>query len=197
MLALLPVARITNSPCRAAYVADDSSSFRYATAPYTRHSRYSGASRVKWRKVSRKWSTCPTLRHKNFRGEDWPQEDFRTLEVLIHAPAATSATTVDLAEQRIVLRNGLTVRRIRRRLANGRQVPVITTHPQMPLDQVAGAMFSRWSQENRSAPTRPPMSAPATCRSTTSWTPCPHNLSRHRTQARLRVGRRPTACRFT
>ena len=42
MLALLPVARVTNSPCRAAYVADESSSFRYATAPYTRHSRYSG-----------------------------------------------------------------------------------------------------------------------------------------------------------
>ena len=25
---------------------------------------------------------------------------------------------------------------------------MITTHPQMPLHQVAGAMFSRWSQEN-------------------------------------------------
>ena len=47
-----------------------------------------------------------------------------------------------------MLRNGLTVRQIRRRLANGRQVPVITTHPQMPVEQVAGAMFSRWSQEN-------------------------------------------------
>ena len=63
-------------------------------------------------------------------------------------PAATSATTVDPAEKPIVLRNGLTVRQIRRRLANGRQVPVITSHPQMPLEQVAGAMFSRWSQEN-------------------------------------------------
>ena len=48
----------------------------------------------------------------------------------------------------MVLRNGLTVRQIRRRLATGRQVPVITTHPQMPLEQVAGSMFSRWSQEN-------------------------------------------------
>ena len=86
--------------------------------------------------------------HKNFKGKDWPQDDFRTLEVPIHGSAGTSATTVDLAEQPIVLRNGLTVRQIRRRLANGRQVPMITTHPQMPLDQVAGAMFSRWSQEN-------------------------------------------------
>ena len=100
-----------------------------------------------FKRLARRGIACITW-HKNFKGEDWPEEDFRTLEVLIHGPAGTSATTVDLAEQRIVLRNGLTVRQIRRRLANGRQVPVITTHPQMPLIQVAGAMFSRWSQEN-------------------------------------------------
>ena len=100
-----------------------------------------------FKRLARRGIACITW-HKNFKGEDWPQEDFRTLEVLIHGPAGTSATTVDLAEQPIVLRNGLTVRQIRRRLANGRQVPVVTTHPQMPLVQVAGAMFSRWSQEN-------------------------------------------------
>ena len=100
-----------------------------------------------FKRLARRGIACITW-HKNFKGEDWPEEDFRTLEVLIHGPAGTSATTVDLAEQPIVLRNGLTVRQIRRRLANGRQVPVITTHPQMPLVQVAGAMFSRWSQEN-------------------------------------------------
>ena len=100
-----------------------------------------------FKRLARRGIACITW-HKNFKGEDWPQEDFRTLEVPIHGPAGTSATTVDLAEQPIVLRNGLTVRQIRRRLANGRQVPVITTHPQMPLVQVAGAMFSRWSQEN-------------------------------------------------
>ena len=100
-----------------------------------------------FKRLARRGIACITW-HKNFKGEDWPQEEFRTLEVTIHGPAGTSTTTVDLAEQRIVLRNGLTVRQIRRRLANGRQVPVITTHPQMPLIQVAGAMFSRWSQEN-------------------------------------------------
>ena len=100
-----------------------------------------------FKRLARRGIACITW-HKNFKGEDWPEEDFRTLEVLIHGPAGTSATTVDLAEKPIVLRNGLTVRQIRRRLANGRQVPVITTHPQMPLVQVAGAMFSRWSQEN-------------------------------------------------
>ena len=100
-----------------------------------------------FKRLARRGIACITW-HKNFKGEDWPQDDFRTLEVLIHGPAGTRATTVDLAEKPIVLRNGLTVRQIRRRLANGRQVPVITTHPQMPLVQVAGAMFSRWSQEN-------------------------------------------------
>ena len=100
-----------------------------------------------FKRLARRGVACITW-HKNFKGEDWPPADFRTLEVPLHGPAGTSTTTVELAEQRIVLRNGLTVRQIRRRLANGRQVPLITTHPQMPLEQVAGAMFSRWSQEN-------------------------------------------------
>ena len=97
--------------------------------------------------LARRGIACITW-HKNFKGDDWPAQEFCALEVPLHAPAGTSTTTVELAEQPIVLRNGLTVRQIRRRLANGRQVPVITTHPQMPLEQVAGAMFSRWSQEN-------------------------------------------------
>ena len=100
-----------------------------------------------FQRLARRGIACITW-HKNFKGEDWPQQDFRTLEVPIHGPTGTGTSTVDLAEKSIVLRNGLTVRQIRRRLANGRQVPVITTHPQMPLAQVAGAMFSRWSQEN-------------------------------------------------
>ena len=100
-----------------------------------------------FKRLARRGIACITW-HKNFKGDDWPQERFRAVEVPIHGPAGASTTTVELAEQPIVLRNGLTVRQIRRRLANGRQVPVITTHPQMPLPQVAGAMFSRWSQEN-------------------------------------------------
>ena len=100
-----------------------------------------------FKRLARRGIACITW-HKNFKGDDWPQERFRALEVPIHGPAGASTTTVELAEQSIVLRNGLTVRQIRRRLANGRQVPVITTHPQMPMPQVAGAMFSRWSQEN-------------------------------------------------
>ncbi len=100
-----------------------------------------------FKRLARRGIACITW-HKNFNGADWLPEDFHTFEVPIHGPAGTSTTAVDLAEQPIMLRNGLVVRQIRRRLANGRQVAVITTHPQMPLAQVAGAMFSRWSQEN-------------------------------------------------
>ena len=134
-----------------------------------------------FKRLARRGIACITW-HKNFKGEDWPQEEFRTLEVPIHGPAGTSATTVDLAEQRIVLRNGLTVRQIRRRLANGRQVPVITTHPQMPLVQVAGAMFSRWSQENFSS----------ICASSSTSTPCPPMTLLRLTR---RAGRQPRAPR--
>ena len=47
-----------------------------------------------------------------------------------------------------LLSNRFEVRQIRRRLDSGRQVALITTDPYMPTQQVAGALFSRWSQEN-------------------------------------------------
>ena len=114
---------------------------------YTEYLHREGWSPDLFKRLARRGIACITW-HKNFKGDDWPAQEFCALEVPVHGPAGTSTTTVELAEQPIVLRNGLTVRQIRRRLANGRQVPVITSHPQMPLEQVAGAMFSRWSQEN-------------------------------------------------
>jgi len=50
--------------------------------------------------------------------------------------------------QPVTLPNGLRTRQIRRLLDNGRQVPLITTDPHKPMAEAAGAMFSRWSQEN-------------------------------------------------
>ena len=86
--------------------------------------------------------------HKNFKGEDWPEQDFRTFDAPIHGPAGTTGSAVALAEKAVILNNGLKVRQIRRRLDNGRQAPLITTHPTLPIEEVAGAMFSRWAQEN-------------------------------------------------
>ena len=86
--------------------------------------------------------------HKNFRGEDWPVEDFTQCTVPLYGPAGTASTQVRLAESKVVLTKGHEVRQIRRLLDNGRQVPLITTHPGMAMEEVAGAMFSRWVQEN-------------------------------------------------
>ena len=86
--------------------------------------------------------------HKGFRGEDWPEPAFRTVEVPIHGPGATRTSRVRLAEQRIRLGKGPEVRQIRRLLDSGRQVPLVTTDFRIPMEKAAGALFSRWAQEN-------------------------------------------------
>ena len=100
-----------------------------------------------FRRLARRGVACLTW-HKNFSGADWPLTDFATMSVPIHGPAMTTATRVKLAEKPVTLPNGLKVRQVRRLLDSGRQVPFITTDPHKPLGEVAGAMFSRWSQEN-------------------------------------------------
>ena len=53
-----------------------------------------------------------------------------------------------LAEKPVTLTNGFRVRQIRRLLDNGRQIRFITTDPHEAMGEAAGAMFSRWSQED-------------------------------------------------
>ena len=86
--------------------------------------------------------------HKAFKGEDWPETAFHRVAVPVFGPAGTGETHAALAERAIELPNGFKVRQIRRRLDSGRQPALITTHPHLPMAQVAGALFSRWSQEN-------------------------------------------------
>ena len=88
--------------------------------------------------------------HKGFRGEDWPEEEFRTIEAPLHGPGGAGAAEVRLAERRIRLgKDGRPeVRQIRRLLDSGRQVPLVTTDFSLPMEQAAGALFSRWAQEN-------------------------------------------------
>ena len=89
--------------------------------------------------------------HKGFRGEDWPEEEFRTIEAPLHGPGGAGAAEVRLAERRIRLGKdgkGPEVRQIRRLLDSGRQVPLVTTDFSLPMEQAAGALFSRWAQEN-------------------------------------------------
>ncbi len=89
--------------------------------------------------------------HKGFRGEDWPEEGFRSVRAPLHGPGGVGGTEVRLAERRVRLGKGgkgLEVRQIRRLLDSGRQVPLVTTDMHTPMERVAGALFSRWAQEN-------------------------------------------------
>ena len=86
--------------------------------------------------------------HKGSAGEPWPEAEFRAARVPVHGPGAVREAEVLLAERRIGLPGGPEVRQIRRLLEGGRQAALVTTDFRMPLEQAAGAMFSRWSQEN-------------------------------------------------
>jgi hypothetical protein len=55
--------------------------------------------------------------------------------------------TMKLAEQSVELA-GMKMREIRKESDNGHQTSIITTNYKLPLQQVGGRMFSRWSQEN-------------------------------------------------
>ena len=86
--------------------------------------------------------------HKGFKGEAWPEADFAAATIPIHGPGGIRSASARLAEKRVALKQGPEVRQIRRLVDSGRQMPLVTTHFHMPMEQVAGALFSRWSQEN-------------------------------------------------
>ena len=87
--------------------------------------------------------------HKGFRGDPWPEEEFRTVRAPLHGPGGAGAVEVRLAERRVRLgKKGPEVRQIRRLLDSGRQVPLVTTDFSVPIERAAGALFSRWAQEN-------------------------------------------------
>ncbi|HEY6375100.1 MAG TPA: hypothetical protein VIX90_06195 [Edaphobacter sp.] len=86
---------------------------------------------------------CVTY-HK-FPGQDWADEEFRAWPVRLHTG---ELVTMDLAERGTRLSNNLWVREIRKRTKHAQQTAVIATDFGSNPAQLAGAMFSRWSQEN-------------------------------------------------
>ena len=56
--------------------------------------------------------------------------------------------TRDLAEQSTQLSNGLWVREVRVRGADGHQTSILSTHRHLDLARIAAWMPARWSQEN-------------------------------------------------
>ena len=107
-----------------------------------------GWSPALFRRLARRGVAVITWR-KGARGDDWPTAEFRPQAVPRYGPTGRAGTsTLLLAERRVSLKEGPPAREIRRLLDGGRQAALVTTHPDLPLAEVAGILFSRWSQEN-------------------------------------------------
>ena len=85
------------------------------------------------------------LTYHKFAGEDWSDDEFQACPVRLHTGQIVA---MDLAERGTRLSNNLWVREIRKRTARGHQTAVLSTDFQSQSPQLAGSMFSRWSQEN-------------------------------------------------
>jgi prepilin-type processing-associated H-X9-DG protein len=84
------------------------------------------------------------LMYNKFPGEDWPKEVFADKEVLL---THGTRVTMKLAE-RTVMFGDLEMREVRKLGQSGHQTSVLATDYVSDLTDIAGAMFSRWSQEN-------------------------------------------------
>ena len=100
-----------------------------------------------FRELARQGVACITWR-KGRQGADWEARAFRQAAVPIAGPGGPTWRTAWLAEREVELLKGFAVREIRRRLDDGRQAAVVTTHPDLRMERVAGALLSRWTQEN-------------------------------------------------
>ena len=100
-----------------------------------------------FRELARQGVACITWR-KGRQASEWDESAFRTMAVPINAPGGQTWRTARLAERRVELLKGFEVREIRRQLDDGRQAALLTTHPDLSMERVAGALLSRWTQEN-------------------------------------------------
>lgn len=75
--------------------------------------------------------------------DTWPEEDFKPIETEV----INNKKTMLLCEKPVEL-DGHTFREVRKLNEGGHQTSIITTNPMLTLNQTAGGLFSRWSQEN-------------------------------------------------
>jgi len=75
--------------------------------------------------------------------EKWAEDQFQTVDTKV----LDQCVTMLLYEQKTEL-GGYSFREIRRLSGDGHQTAIITTHPTLPIADIAGRMFGRWSQEN-------------------------------------------------
>jgi hypothetical protein len=75
--------------------------------------------------------------------DKWPSTDFHEHK----ARVIGKEVTMQLAEKRVMLFE-MEMREIRKQSESGHQTSIVTTNELIPIETVAGKMFSRWSQEN-------------------------------------------------
>lgn len=85
------------------------------------------------------------ISYHKFPGAAWPVEEFSHRSVKL---VGGETIELALAERATVLSNGLSIREVRKRTASGQQVAILSTNRILPSEQLASAMFARWSQEN-------------------------------------------------
>ena len=75
--------------------------------------------------------------------DKWPEKDFKQIETQVIG----NKNSIYLCEHTVIL-GGHSFREIRKLNEGGHQTSIITTNQIITLNEVAGKMFSRWSQEN-------------------------------------------------
>jgi hypothetical protein len=85
------------------------------------------------------------LTYHKFPGEDWPREE--SAPATVHL-ASGQTIEMELAERGVFLAGKLWVRELRKLSVNGHQTSILATDYITEAPLLAGAMFSRWSQEN-------------------------------------------------
>ncbi len=84
------------------------------------------------------------LTYRKGKYSDWQRRCFHELEVEVSGRKMKYL----LAERLVHLAKGFRVREVRRLCDDGHQTAVVTTRRDLPVEQVALRMFSRWQQEN-------------------------------------------------
>ena len=75
--------------------------------------------------------------------DKWPEQSFKSTDVKV----LDQTITMQICEQQTIL-GGVLFREIRRLTDSGHQTAIITTNTVITMQEAAGRMFGRWSQEN-------------------------------------------------
>jgi hypothetical protein len=79
---------------------------------------------------------------KNVR-DKWDECEFNNTQTQLH----NNIVTMRLCEKASLIQ-GYMFREVRKLSESGHQTSIISTHPNLPVGEIAGKMFSRWGQEN-------------------------------------------------